>query len=167
MGSKPHTAQTAPVGPTPGCCFFQLCLRSTLPGITLLSPLHPMLGVSPRGTSSVSNPKKRALSRTSKSPPSDCGRGSLISRASPLPQPLGKLECRGLPPQKGSRSCWQLHASPRVGRGGSSGAESRLTPANTFCWGAGVVWRKAADSLSSQIAPGPEPAQGECPGGQP
>lgn len=167
VGSESRRAQTAPVGPPPGLCFFQLCLRNTLPGITLLSPLHPMLGVSPRGTSSVSNPKKRALSKTSKSLASDCGRGPLISRVSPLPQPLGKLECRGLPPQKGSRSCWRLHASPWVGCGGSSGAESRLTPASTFCWGTGVAWRKAANSLSSQIAPGPEPAQGECTGGQP
>lgn len=62
----------------------------------------------------MSNPKNRALSRTSNSPPFwkesifDCGLGPVISRVSPLPQPLGQLECGSLPPGKGGRSRWQL-----------------------------------------------------------
>lgn len=67
--SEPLTALTVSVGPTPGLCF-QALLRSTLPRIIVLSPLHPMLA-EPWRDFLLSSPKNRALYRTSKSPLSE------------------------------------------------------------------------------------------------
>lgn len=72
----------------------------------------------------MSSPKNRALSRTSKSPLSgkraflSVAEVLLINTASPLPQPLGLLECRSLPPGQG-----QLLMAPTVVPGMECGRE--------------------------------------------